>query len=1111
MQNNIQSISFLLDDLFLAQGKIDSINLENNQSVYLQGLSGSSGVLTIGRLFNKTGKDFICILKDKEEAAYFANDLKAISNSENILFFPFSYKRTLKEKQVDSSSVVLRTEVLNALRKAERKYIIVTYPDALIEKVAGKPSLESSILDMAVGQELSIEFINELLDDQDFERVDFVYAPGQYSIRGSLIDIFSYSNEYPYRIDFFGEEVESIRTFDIENQLSKQKMESISIIPNLMSTKASENISFLEYIDRNSIIVSDNLPLTIDTTKKILEKYNTEEDISITERLIESKSFSHDIIDFQKIHLGGGLPKDTFEYNFHTEPQPAFNKNFDLIIQDLILKSNDQYRGIIVSENEKQIERLESIFEDKQVNVQLSTVDSNIHQGFVDHDNRFFVYTDHQIFGRFHKHKLKTKLDNKSNITLQELNELQAGDYVVHQDHGIGQFVGLQTIDVNGKPQESIRLTYKDGDALFVSIHSLHRISKYKGKDGKPPKIYKLGSGAWQKTKAKAKKKVKDIAKELIALYAKRLQQKGFSFSPDTYMQEELESSFMYQDTPDQYTTTQAVKEDMEKDTPMDRLVCGDVGFGKTEIAIRAAFKAVTDGKQVAVLVPTTILAFQHNTTFRERLKDMPVKIEYISRLKTAKQQTEIKKKLKEGEIDILIGTHKIVGKDIVFKDLGLLIVDEEQKFGVSMKEKLKQMKVNVDTLTLTATPIPRTLQFSLMGARDLSIINTPPANRFPIQTELHVFNEETIRDAINYEINRGGQVFFIHNRVQNIYEVEQMINRACPDVSTMVAHGQMEGAKLENIMLDFIDGNYGVLIATTIIESGLDIPNANTIIVNNANNFGLSTLHQLRGRVGRSNKKAFAYFLAPEPTALSDDARRRLKAIEDFSDLGSGFNISLQDLDIRGAGDILGGEQSGFIADIGFETYRKILDEAIHELKEQEFKDVFKEDDKPLNADEVDKIQFVQDCQIDTDLDLRFPTEYIQNVSERMRLYRELDNIKDNDELANFMLRVEDRFGRLPKVSLELIEVINLRQVAITIGIERLIIKSGKMKCYFIADQQSLFYQSSGFTKVLAWLQKNSHKAELKDVKGKLILNIPNIKSIYKAVGNLKEIANIE
>jgi transcription-repair coupling factor (superfamily II helicase) len=1102
----VQSISFLLNDLLQNNQKLQGIDLQQPNNLHLHGLSGSSKALTIGQLFNKSNRNFLCLLKDKEEAAYFINDLKTICDPDKVLFYPFSYKRTLNEKKQDSSSVVLRTEVLNQLQKAQDSFVVVSYPEALIEQVPSKVSVQKSILDLAVGQELSIDFIQEVLDDQAFEHVDFVYEPGQYSRRGSLLDIFSFSNENPYRIDFFGDDIESIRTFDIQNQLSKDKMDQISIIPNLRKTDSEIKGSILEYFDQDSIVVTEDINFSINRTLELIEKYQDDEQTA--ELLIDVNAFKKQLVNSKILTLGGSKTDKSFEYHFTTEPQPAFNKNFDLIVQDLILKTNNHYQTYILSENQNQIDRLSSIFEDKQVKVNLMTVDANIHEGFVDHENRICVYTDHQIFDRFHKHKLKTSFAKEGAITLQEINELQPGDYVVHQDHGIGKFVGLQTIDVNGKPQESIRLVYKDNDVLFISIHSLHRISKYKGKEGTPPKMYKLGSGVWQKTKAKTKKKVKDIAKDLIALYAKRKQQEGFAYAPDTYLQEELEASFLYEDTPDQYKATVAVKEDMQKNTPMDRLVCGDVGFGKTEIAIRAAFKAATEGKQIAVLVPTTILAFQHYNTFANRMKDMPVTIEYISRLKTAKQQTEIKKKLKSGEIDILIGTHKIVGKDIIFKDLGLLIIDEEQKFGVAMKEKLKQLKVNVDTLTLTATPIPRTLQFSLMGARDLSIINTPPPNRYPVQTELHTFSEDVIKEAIEYEVDRGGQVFFIHNRVQNIYEVEKMINRACPNVSTVVAHGQMDGPKLEKIMLDFIDGQYGVLIATTIIESGLDIPNANTIIINNANNFGLSTLHQLRGRVGRTNKKAFAYFLAPEPTALTDEARRRLKAIEDFSELGSGFNISLQDLDIRGAGDILGGEQSGFIADIGFETYQKILQEAIQELKEQEFKDVFAED-KKVDQQDIDSMQFVNDCQIDTDLELRFSNDYIQNTSERMKLYRELDSIENDQDLSRFILQLEDRFGPMPKAARELTEVITLRQLALQLGIERLSIKSNKLKCYFIADQESLFYQSSGFTKVLTWLQLNSRIAELKDVKGKLILSIPKTDSIYKAIGSLESILN--
>ncbi len=1099
----MQSNSLSFNELLKKHQTLNSIPLNHQEAYYLNGLSGSLKALAIGYLFNKRNRNTLCVLKDKEEAAYFINDLKTVCSKESVMFFPFSYKRTLKEGKQDASSLLLRTETLDKLQQNE-PILVVSYPEALIEKVTAPKNLKESVLNLEVGQELPIEFIQELLDSQGFERVDFVFEPGQYSRRGSILDIFSFSNEHPFRIDFFGDEIDSIRTFDIDSQLSKKKEKRISIIPNTSASDTENLSSFLDYFDSQDSLVIDDIDFCIRKIEELNQQHS--EDENILSQITQTEDIKRAFSAMQQILIGGIQPEDAQEIYFRSEPQPAFNKNFELIAKDLKQKQAEHYKGYILSENQTQIDRLSDIFTNQQVDAQLRRVDTNLHEGYIDHDNRYFVYTDHQIFDRFHKHQIKTKFSKEGAITLQEINELQVGDYVVHQDHGIGKFVGLHTIEVNGKEQESIRLQYRDNDVLFVSIHSLHRISKYKGKEGTPPKIYKLGSGAWQKTKAKTKSKVKDIAKDLIALYAKRLQQEGYAYSADTYLQEQLEASFLYEDTPDQYKATVAVKEDMEKNVPMDRLVCGDVGFGKTEIAIRAAFKAAVEGKQTAVLVPTTILAFQHFNTFSQRMKDFPVKIEYISRLKTAKQQTEIKKQLQSGEIDIIIGTHKLVGKNIKFKDLGLLIVDEEQKFGVAMKEKLKEMRINVDTLTLTATPIPRTLQFSLMGARDLSIINTPPPNRYPVQSQLHTFNVDVIRDAINYEINRGGQVFFIHNRVQNIHEVEKMINRACPDVSTVVAHGQMEGSTLERIMLEFMDGKYGVLIATTIIESGLDIPNANTIIVNNANNFGLSTLHQLRGRVGRTNKKAFAYFLAPEPSALTDEARRRLKAIEDFSELGSGFNISLQDLDIRGAGDILGGEQSGFIADIGFETYQKILHEAVGELKQEEFKELFKEEQK-IDQEQINQIRFVDDCQIDTDLELRFPNHYIQNVPERMKLYRELDHIQDETTLEMFTHRLEDRFGKMPKESQELCEVIRLRLLALNLGIERISIKSGKMKCYFVADQESLYYQSSHFTKVLNWLQANSKKAELKDIKGKLILSIPSTKTIYKAIDRLKSI----
>ena len=827
MQKN--TLSKWLDDFAIFED--DFARLDRDKDMAIKGLSGSLQSLFVGYLSKYIQKNFLCILQDKEAAVYFASDLQTLLPKEKILFLPFSYKRSFKEEKQDASSILLRTEVLENLQKNTSPYLIVTYPEALLEPVVRKEQLQNSILDIEVGQDLSIEFVVELLDEQKFERVDFVYEPGQYAVRGSLIDVFSFSHKYPIRIDFFGDEVESIRFFDVENQLSKEKTQKIAIIPNIQSIVQTDKISFLEYLSAdNAVLLSNDFSLIAKKMSSLLLENHSYFD----ENWDNMPDFEQLLKNFQKISLGKDIEGTTL--SFHTEPQVAFNKNFDLIIVDLQKKEEAQYRGIIVSENEKQIERLKNIFEDKNVNIDFALVENNIHAGFVNHDKRFFVYTDHQIFERYHKYKLQTSFSKEAAITLKELNDLKAGDYVVHQDHGIGKFVGLQTIEVNGKPQESIRLSYRDNDALFVSIHSLHRISKYKGKDGIPPKIHKLGSGVWQKTKSKAKKKVKDIAKDLITLYAKRLKKKGYAYAPDTYLQKELESSFLYEDTPDQYQASQTVKQDMEKDVPMDRLVCGDVGFGKTEIAIRAAFKAAVEGKQTAVLVPTTILAFQHFNTFSERMKDWPIEIEYMSRMRTAKQLTDIKKRWKSGEIDILIGTYKIIGKDVKFKDLGLLIIDEEQKFGVAIKEKLKQIKVNVDTLTLTATPIPRTLQLSLMGARDLSVINTPPPNRYPIQTELHTFNEDIIREAIYYEINRGGQVFFIHNRVQNMAEIEALINRVCPDITTVIAHGQMDGNTLEKTMLDFMDKKYDVLVATTIIESGLDIPNVNTIIVNNAN-----------------------------------------------------------------------------------------------------------------------------------------------------------------------------------------------------------------------------------------------------------------------------------
>ncbi len=1089
---------------------INELTQNNKSKLHFSNLKGSSAALLTAVLCNEMHSNKLIIIDDHESAAYFYNDLSTIIDAEKLLFLPSSFKRNVKEDQKDMSAILMRTDVLTKIANSHKNFTIVTYPEAVIEKVVSKKTLEINTLLLKTGLEISLEFIVETLYLYHFERVDFVFEPGQFAVRGGIVDIFSFSSEYPIRIDFFGNEIESIKTFDIENQLSIKKVTSISIIPDLKSDiSANEKISLFNFIKENTIIFANDIKFLQEKTHKFyaetLQNFNSNlSSIDPSKYLINKSDLDNYLNNYSCVEFGlNNYYNTTNIYEFNTSFQPIFNKNFDLLFSNLIENSNNLYRNIIFSENTRQVERLRTIFSEKNIKIEFELLEIGLHNGFIDNDLRIAYYTDHQIFERYHKYKLKTKFSRKASFSLSELNSLQKGDFVVHQDHGIGVFDGLQTILNQGKPQEVIKLIYKNNDVLFVSIHSLHRISKYKSKEGAEPKIYQLGSGAWEKLKVATKSKVKDIAKELIELYAKRKQQKGYSFSADTYLQDELESSFFFEDTPDQEKATKDIKNDMESDIPMDRLVCGDVGFGKTEVAIRAAFKAVADSKQVVILVPTTILAFQHYNTFKDRLRDFPVNINYISRLRTAKQQSEIKKDLEAGKIDILIGTHKVIGKDIKFKDLGLLIIDEEQKFGVAVKEKLKKIKLNVDTLTLTATPIPRTLQFSMMGARDLSIINTAPKNRYPIQTEVHTFNEDVVREAVNYEIDRGGQVFFIHNRVQNINEVEAMIKRICPGVKTVVAHGQMDGTKLESLMLEFIDGDFGVLIATTIIESGLDIPNANTIIVNNAQNFGLSTLHQLRGRVGRTNKKAFAYFLAPEPTALSDEARRRLKAIQEYAELGSGFNIALQDLDIRGAGNLLGGEQSGFIADIGFETYHKILNETIQEIKEQEYNNFSFENEEEII--ELENHKFVENCQIDTDLELLFPFEFIENVSERIKLYRELDNIQTEEEITIFVKNITDRFGTIPKQTLELIDVVRLRWKALNLGIEKIIIKNSVMICYFIANQESPFYKTKIFGNILNQVQIFQNIASMKEKNGKLMLSFENVKSVAKA-NNLLE-----
>ncbi len=1083
---------------------------EESDTIQVKGLTGSLDSLFLaGTVKNSNAPTFI-ILSDKEEAAYFYNDLNNLLPDENVYFFSSSYKRSIQFGQEDPTNIILRTEVLNAIKNRDN-YLIVTYPESIIEKVISKDEIEKKTIQLQRGEKISTDFLNDMLFEYGFEQVDFVYEPGQFSMRGSIIDIFSFSDDHPYRIDFFGDEVESIRTFDVENQLSIKKLESALIQPKLQETNGESKTyawqSIFEFLNEETWIWLKDYQYTYQRLNDLFDRtIESNPDQGINERIISHKNFEEQITQGKVVEFGHKNYFNSPTVELNSSPPPAFNKNFSLLTENLKENQEKGYENFILSDNAKQIERLEAIFHDIDETIKFTPVEKTLHEGFIDHELAICCYTDHQIFGRYHKFHIKSGFSKKERLNLEELNKLHPGDYVVHVDHGIGMFGGLEKIEVNGKTQEAIRLIYKDNDILYVNIHSLHKISKYKSKDAEQPKIYKLGSAAWKNLKKKTKKKIKDIAKELILLYAKRKEESGFTFSQDTYLQHELESSFIYEDTPDQISSTKAVKADMEKDIPMDRLVCGDVGFGKTEVAVRAAFKAVADNKQAAVLVPTTILALQHYRTFSERLKNFPCTVEHISRLKSHSKQKEIKEKLAKGQIDILIGTHRLISKDIVFKDMGLLIIDEEQKFGVSVKEKLKRIKLNVDTLTLTATPIPRTLQFSLMGARDLSIINTPPPNRYPIITEVHTFNEDIIREAIQYEFQRNGQVFFINNRIQNIYEVEKLVNRTNPEVRTVVAHGQMEGPKLEKIMLDFINYEYDVLIATTIIESGLDIPNSNTMIINEAQYFGLSDLHQLRGRVGRSNKKAFCYLLAPPLTAVSADARRRLKAIEEFSELGSGFNIAMQDLDIRGAGNLLGKEQSGFIADIGFETYQRILNEALQELKQNEFQDLYKEEQEESLQEQQETQQFIYDCQIETDLQLLFPDDYISNISERINLYRKLDNISNENSLQQFEQKLVDRFGPLPEATKELLNVVRLRWLAMDLGFEKIILKNGMMVLHFISDQDSPYYQTAQFINILKYVQKEPKHFQVKEGK-KLTLTVKKIKNIYQAYNTLIQI----
>jgi transcription-repair coupling factor (superfamily II helicase) len=1083
----------------------------------LKGLSGSSAALTgaSAAAHNK----HLFVVYDKEEAAYFYHDLVQLIGEQSVFFLPSTFKRSPEFGQPDSNHVILRTEALEQLRNAGHECLVVTHTEALLEKVPSRQEMTGQSMTIRKGDHLDLGFMADFLQEIDFQRMDFVYEPGQYSLRGSIIDIYSFSNEDPVRLDFFGDEVESIRTFDIENQLSKKTLELVTILPDLATSHqdGKEYITLPDFLDNDTRVWVESPHQIIDKAtdiyQKVISKNEQEHKVEeiyglpTPEELVDPHVLQDKLNNFHKIIWGSTLNRDTPTgtiINFETSPQPVFKKNFELLESDIESKLVNGYKVFVLSDNPRQLERLRQIFEDRGHQLDYDEINHALHEGFIDHTLKVCVYTDHQIFDRYHKFSLRTDKARaaRQSLTIKELTRLNPGDYVVHIDHGVGKFGGLVTTEVNGQKQEAIKLIYRDNDVILVNIHSLHRISKFKGKDGEPPKVNKLGTGAWQRVKERTKKKVKDIARELIALYAARKAQPGNAFSADSFMQKELEASFIFEDTPDQLKTTQAIKGNMEETTPMDRLVCGDVGFGKTELAVRAAFKAVSDNKQVAVLVPTTILALQHYHTFKERLRDFPCRVEYVSRLRKASKTKQVINDLEDGKVDIVIGTHRLVGKDVEFKDLGLLIIDEEQRFGVSVKEKLKRLKVNVDTLTLTATPIPRTLQFSLMGARDLSILNTPPPNKHPIITELHAFNEAIIKEAITYEVERNGQVFFINNRVQNIEELEKTINLWLPDVRTVVAHGQMEGPRLENIMMDFIEGEYDVLIATTIIESGLDIPNANTIIINNAHHFGLSDLHQLRGRVGRSNKKAFCYLLAPPMSTLTKDARRRLRIIEEFSELGSGFNIAMQDLDIRGAGNMLGAEQSGYIADIGYETYQRILQESMLELREEEFPELFNAEQKTGESTK----NFVNDCQIETDQEVRLPQDYISNTAERMDLYRELDNIEDEENLLKFEDKLKDRFGPIPESAKSLLEIVRLRMMAKSMGIEKLFLKQNSARIHFVNNPDSPFYQSACFGKILQWVQNHPKEVQMHQKGEKLILVIKKVHGIEALKKKLNE-----
>ena len=1128
----------------LAQTKalIKELAGKRGGNVFLQGLRASSAPLLFSALAQKSGKPcLLVILNDQEEAAYFYHDMVQTMGDADVLYFPSAYRRAVKYGQKDDASEILRTEVLSRLTTIEpgnATLVIVTSADALAEKVVSKSSLEDKSIQVHTGETLDREELQNLLLELGFNRVDYVYEPGQFALRGSILDVFSFSSEYPYRLDFFGDDIDSIRQFSVDTQLSTDKKESVVIVPDMDKVEGAQ-VSLMDFLPQDTVMAVKDLLLTADRMTTVSREVADQESMAARMRqvtaaatdnaepvemphLLTAEDFLHMTTGFRVVEFGNkptGVAQATI--TFDTTPQPLFHKNFDLVSQTLTDYIVKGYRIYILTDNPKQGERLHDIFTERGENIQFETIGKTLHEGFADGILKCCFFTDHQIFDRYHKYNLRSERarNGKVALTLKELQEFQIGDYVVHMDHGVGKFGGLVRVPQGNGYQEKIKIIYKNDDVVFVSIHALHKVSKYKGKEGEEPHINKLGTGAWENLKERTKGKIKDIARDLIKLYAKRLEEKGFAYSPDSYLQNELEASFMYEDTPDQLKATQDVKQDMESSRPMDRLICGDVGFGKTEVAIRAAFKAVADNKQVAVLVPTTILAFQHYQTFRDRLKDFPCRVEYLSRARSAAQTTAILEDLKNGKIDIVIGTHKLIGKQVKFKDLGLLIIDEEQKFGVSVKEKLKQLRANVDVLTMTATPIPRTLQFSLMGARDLSVIQTPPPNRYPIQTVLHVFSPDIIREAVNFEMSRNGQLFIVSNRISSLPDLAAIVEREVPDARVAIGHGQMDPDELEKILTGFINYDYDVLVATSIIENGIDIPNANTIIVNQAQNFGLSDLHQMRGRVGRSNRKAFCYLLAPPLAALSDESRRRLQAIESFSELGSGIQLALQDLDIRGAGNLLGAEQSGFIADLGYETYQKILKEAVRELKNDEFQDLFREQEAKekgsgtgtgegaVGSTPMDASRFVDECTVETDLDLCFPDSFVPDGSERILLYRELDSMEREQDIQRFRDRLQDRFGQIPKQADELIRLVTLRRMGRELGIEKIYLKAGRMSLFFVANPDSPYYESEAFGAILAYAAQNPMLCRLREEGTKRSLQVSDVKDIDSAIGILRAI----